>query len=71
MVVDICTDLAHHNGADRQKETIMRKVIKMGQEPIGRDYVAMAMWGRVKAQTFKDKRKVLPRKAKHKPCLDW
>lgn len=44
----------------------MKRVIKMGQEPIGRDLVACAMWGRVKAQVFRDKRKTLARKAKHK-----
>lgn len=45
----------------------MRKVvIEMGQEPIGRDPNAMAMWGRVRGQVFRDKRKTLPRKAKHK-----
>jgi hypothetical protein len=46
-----------------------RVTIKMGQTPIARDLQAQAMWGRVKAQTFRDKRKVLPRKAKHKALL--
>jgi len=44
----------------------MKRVIKMGQEPRGRDQVASAMWGRVRAQVFRDKRKTLARKAKHK-----
>ena len=43
-----------------------RVTLKMGQEPVARDHHAQAMWGRVKAQVFGDKRKVLPRKAKHK-----
>jgi len=52
--------------AEGQKGDRMKRVIKMGQEPIGRDLVAKAMWGRVKAQVFRDKRKTLARKAKHK-----
>ena len=48
-----------------------RKVIKMGQEPLPRNCVAQAMWGNAKAQTFRDKRRVLPRKAKHKALCDW
>ena len=43
-----------------------KRIVKMGQTPIGRDPVASAMWGRVRAQVFRDKRKVLARKAKHK-----
>lgn len=41
-------------------------VIAMGQEPIGRSPVAQAMWGKARGQVFRDRRKVLPRKAKHK-----
>lgn len=43
-----------------------RRIVKMGQEPMANDPVAKAMWGRVKCQTFRDRRRVLPRKAKHK-----
>ena len=56
---------ASEEGGTRMK----RVTIKMGQTPIARDLQAQAMWGRVKAQTFRDKRKVLPRKAKHKALL--
>ena len=45
---------------------MVKRVVRMGQEPIGRDPVASAMWGRVRHQVFRDKRKVLARKAKHK-----
>lgn len=38
----------------------------MGQEPAARDTVAAGMWGRIKSQTFRDRRKTLARKAKHK-----
>ncbi len=40
-----------------------RMTIAMGQEPIARSPVAKAMWGRVKAQTFADRRTKAP---KHK-----
>ena len=43
-----------------------KKIIKMGQEPKARDNVAANMWGRVKSATFRDRRKTLARKAKHK-----
>lgn len=46
-----------------------KTVIKMGQQPKARDMVASAMWGRVKSQTFRDRRKTLARKAKHKASL--
>lgn len=45
---------------------MVKRTVRMGQEPIGRDPVAKAMWGRVRSQTFRDKRKTLARKAKHK-----
>lgn len=44
----------------------MKAIIKMGQEPIARSDVAASMWGRVKSQTFRDRRRTLDRKAKHK-----
>lgn len=43
-----------------------RMTVKMGQEPIARDSVASGMWGRVRSATFRDRRKTLARKAKHK-----
>lgn len=43
-----------------------KTVIRMGQEPIARSEVATAMWGRVRSQAFRDRRKTLARKAKHK-----
>lgn len=50
----------------------MKKVIiRMGQEVRSRDEVALAMWGRVKSQVFRDKRKTLERKAKHRAVYEW
>lgn len=46
-----------------------KRTIKMGQEPIGRDPIARGMWGRFKSSTFRDKRRILARKAKHKERL--
>ena len=43
-----------------------RITIKMGQEPKARSPQAKAMWGNAKACVFRDRRKTLPRKAKHK-----
>lgn len=43
-----------------------KTTIKMGQEPKARDTIAANMWGRVKSVTFRDRRKTLARKAKHK-----
>ena len=40
-----------------------RITLSMGQNPIVGDPVAKGMWGRVKSQTFQDKRKKDP---KHK-----
>ena len=49
-----------------------KTTIKMGQEPIARDLQAKAMWGNARATVFRDKRKALPRKAKHKGvALCW
>lgn len=45
---------------------MQKVIIKMGQEPTGRDPIAAAMWGRTRSQVFRDKRKVIARKAKHK-----
>lgn len=40
----------------------------MRREPVARDLNAKAMWGRVRAQTFADRRK---RKPKHKLAYEW
>lgn len=45
-----------------------RTTVKMGQEPIARDTVAAMMWGRVRSQTFADRRRAKP---KHKPVYEW
>lgn len=49
-----------------------RETIKMGQELQARSDVAQTMWGRYRSGAFRDRRKALPRKAKHKARLeDW
>lgn len=47
-----------------------KAVIKMGMELLPRSDVARSARGRFRSQTFRDRRKALARKAKHKG-LDW
>ena len=46
---------------------MVKTTVRMGQEPIARSPVAQAMWGRVKSQTFVDRRRKAP---KHKGRLE-
>lgn len=45
-------------------------VIKMGMEILPRSEVARSAWGRFRSQAFRDRRKTLARKAKHKG-IEW